>query len=347
MQELMQPWPQEGYEPAGHCPFCGSESASILYEGLGDITFSNTAGPFTMKLCGECGAGYLDPRPAPDYLGLAYRTYYTHSPKPHDDDGLRSIGQRLRRALANDYRNARYGTTFKPAALWAGRALLAVLPAERSILDTYYRYLPSTKGHLLDFGCGNGAFMRVASKELGWTVMGIDFDEKAAEAARKEGFEAKKGDEKSLLEYEQTFDAVTISHVIEHVYEPVTLLRNIHFALKPGGHLFIDTPNMEALSHRIFGKFWRGLEVPRHLGIPSWASLELVLKNAGFQNIERRPRLDMFKPMYRRSQALSRGENSESVDTQYLPGPPVAAVRELKENPDLTEYVTLTARKER
>jgi predicted SAM-dependent methyltransferase len=80
-----------------------------------------------------------------------------------------------------------------------------------------------------------------------------------------------------------SFDAVTMRHVIEHIYEPLELLKECHRILKPGGSLVIETPNMESLSSRYFQDYWRGLEPPRHLHLFNLASLKSIAISAGFQ----------------------------------------------------------------
>lgn len=79
-----------------------------------------------------------------------------------------------------------------------------------------------------------------------------------------------------------SFDVVASSHVIEHVPDPISLLRECLRILKPGGHLVAITPNAGSWSHRIYGADWRGLEPPRHLHIFTLSSLAGVCVRAGF-----------------------------------------------------------------
>jgi SAM-dependent methyltransferase len=81
---------------------------------------------------------------------------------------------------------------------------------------------------------------------------------------------------------DETYDAVTMSHVIEHLHDPVSALQEVRRILKPGGTLWIVTPNVESIGHRRFGVNWRGLEPPRHLVLFSGASLAEALDRAGF-----------------------------------------------------------------
>jgi 2-polyprenyl-3-methyl-5-hydroxy-6-metoxy-1,4-benzoquinol methylase len=78
------------------------------------------------------------------------------------------------------------------------------------------------------------------------------------------------------------FDVITLSHVIEHVHDVGGTLRACHRLLKPGGRLWLETPNVAALGHKVFGVNWRGLEAPRHLVLFSAPALKQLLQDAGF-----------------------------------------------------------------
>jgi SAM-dependent methyltransferase len=78
-----------------------------------------------------------------------------------------------------------------------------------------------------------------------------------------------------------SFDAVIMSHVIEHVPHPRELLTECARVLKPGGRLVMLTPNAESFGLDYYGRCWRGLEPPRHLQIFSQLALEQIAKQAG------------------------------------------------------------------
>ncbi len=334
-------WPTSDLEPVSNCLFCGSDARVHIYDDLNDITFFNAGGDFRMARCEECHAGYLDPRPTPESIGRAYAQYYTHS-GGHDLGARGGIVRRLRRALADDYRRQRYGAkTGMPIP--GGAALIRALAGQREVLDSYYRHLPKTKGRLFDFGCGNGAFLRVARDDLGWDAEGNDFDPTAVAAVRKAGFEAYEGGEEVLAGLEGRYDAVTLSHVIEHVFDPAALMRAVMAVLKPGGMVFVETPNMDALGREVYGRHWRGLEAPRHLGIPSWTSMERLLADAGFERLSRHPRRATQAPMFKRSAALAAGQSSEAPEAMSHPGPTEAQVAALAADLSRSEYVTMTA----
>ena len=120
-------------------------------------------------------------------------------------------------------------------------------------------------------------------RSLGWDVYGQDVDPSAVTYARaKFGLEAHLGQLEDMPFAENSFDCVTLNHVIEHAHDPVALLKECRRLLKVGGLLVIVTPNASSFAHRHFGPFWRGLEPPRHIHIFSPRTLSTTAVKAGF-----------------------------------------------------------------
>lgn len=300
------PWPQGGLEEVGRCPICASATREILHEGLDDQVFFCAPGKWTLYQCKGCGSGYLDPRPTLDTIGLAYNRYFTHEfnapEKVEDLSGVR----RLRRALANGYRNTRYGTKRRPSSA-LGVWLLGWLPGQRATLDTEMRHLrPAQPGAtLLDVGCGNGAFLDSAI-EMGWNAEGVDFDPQAVEVARQRGLNVRHGGIEVLINRSEYYDVITLSHVIEHVHDPLRMLKSCLRLLKPKGRLWLETPNLDSAGHSFYGENLRDLDPPRHLVLFTLASLDLALTQSGFINVASLPPRPLAYQIFSASETIGR-----------------------------------------
>jgi methionine biosynthesis protein MetW len=147
-------------------------------------------------------------------------------------------------------------------------------------------HLPAQPGgKLLEVGCGSGEMLKVM-QELGWGAEGIDFDQKAVENAQGKGLRVVHGTLEAQEYPNDHFDAVTMSHLIEHVQEPGQLLAECHRILKPAGRLVIATPNAESWGHRLFASSWFPLEPPRHLHVFNHSSLTLLAQKSGFRIVK-------------------------------------------------------------
>lgn len=272
-------WPPDGLEAVAACPVCGAAGRSVLHAGLRDRVFRTAPGAWRLVRCHGCRSGYLDPRPTPATIELAYRAYYTHPgavPGP-------PVPNRVRLALAHDHRRSRWGYRQGPA-LPGGRLIAQMAPARAAIVDREIRHLPAIEnGRLLDVGCGSGHFVAHMAA-LGWRAEGLDPDPTAVAGARDAGLAVTEGTLADLDDDAHTgaYDAVTLSHVIEHVHEPGAELRRICRLLRPGGLLWIGTPNLDSLGHRRFGGAWLGLDPPRHLVLFTETSLRRLLRESGF-----------------------------------------------------------------
>ncbi len=285
-----RPWPPDGLERVTECPVCRSPSRELLYEGLRDRLFG-APGLWTLHRCRGCGSAYLDPRPSRETVALAYERYFTHSPSKFDREATDGLGPfaRARRAIANGYLNRRFGTDFRPASRLGG-VLASFIPMKRHQLDARGRHLPRPwrGARLLDVGCGNGEFLAFAQR-AGWEAIGVEPDERAVRIARERGVQVLLGGVEALEGAMGSFDVITLSHVIEHVHDPVNVLRRCRELLRPGGWLWMDTPNLASFGHQRYGEHWRGLEPPRHLVLFTWESLAKALAQAGFQRTRPAP----------------------------------------------------------
>lgn len=314
------PWPSDELEHVSQCPVCKSSDRQLLHANLVDNVFFVAAGHWQMYRCMRCRSAYLDPRPNAASIGKAYETYYTHAASGEQAEFAKAGKRnRLKSRLSNGYVNDRYGATRQPASVWGVR-LARFLPRQRQKLDAAFRYLPKPEPgqKLLDIGCGNGDFLANA-RDAGWDIAGIDPDPKAVATAMQRGFDVRVGSVESLAELSDCFDAITISHVLEHVHHPQQVIQTIARLLKPGGVLYVDTPNIESYGAKFWGSNWRGLETPRHLVLFNLDALIGLLKTNGFGNISVKRRTTVRKFLYLSSLRMQRGGSPYEPKPAKLP----------------------------
>lgn len=251
--------------PARFCHACGAEG-KLLYENLQDQVF-DVRGQWNLRKCNnvECNSLWMDPMPLETELHKAYESYFTHDSAPTASQES-ELKRRVRRLVR-----------------WLERVWLALLflKSERKSLECMYldRLTP---GRLLEVGCGDGHRM-VEIQKLGWKVEGQEIDPLAAAAICKTlAADVHLGDLTGLALPGESYDAIVMNHVIEHVYDPTVFIEECHRLLKPNGVLISISPNPNSFGHVLFGAAWRGLELPRHLHLFTASALEKIANTSGF-----------------------------------------------------------------
>lgn len=279
--EKMGSWPKADLEDVQVCPICRSDNYLLLYRSLRDTTFEVAPGKWNLMKCNDCGTLFLNPRPTLASIGRAYENYYTHA---SSTPNMVPSKPTLRLGLWNGYINRAFGYHLRPEYP-IGYPLMRMMPYRRLLNDRIFRSitLPRNTPHprLLDVGCGSGQFLNFIQK-LGWEGYGIDTDSKAIAAANQLQLHVANTALLPDTFPSRFFDAITMNHVIEHVHDPISLLKICHKILKPSGILWIATPNALSLSHKKFGRHWRGIESPRHVVLFTPKSLRIALQHAGF-----------------------------------------------------------------
>lgn len=247
-------------ESVEKCPLCQAKG-EIYYANLRDRSY-HTKGEWAFSQCNDCGVLWINPRPLATEIDKLYQEYFTHE---GGDNAIHLNGRQ---------RGGRFESLKR-----------CLLPRRNADITAMESMLLGdlTPGKLLDVGCGDGRFL-ARMRNLGWEVLGIEPDVKAAQVAA-EKFQLKvypttldKIDLDPL-----SFDAISLSHVIEHVSKPGDLLRQCHTLLKPHGLLAIATPNIHSLGHFWFRQSWLSLEPPRHFILFNRPSLENLLRSNRFE----------------------------------------------------------------
>ncbi len=312
----LHPWPADGIEGVERCPICGGVARAEEHRDLSDETPGAAPGLWNLQRCSACRSAYLDPRPTRDTISLAYANYYTHAAAP--GSALRSDRAWLRRAIINSYRNRLFESRLRPSI--AGGWILASLFRARAwalCLEGrgVERLTGRTTRRVLDVGCGNGEFLSFA-RALGCESYGVEPDPAAAAAARSRGATVLGAHVADLVHsHAGSFDAITASHIVEHVHDPTELLRHCKALLKPEGHLWLETPNIDSVGHELYGRHWRGLEPPRHLVIFNASSLDFCLRQAGFSGVRLLEPRDASPYMFTLSASAAAGERRGEAAT--------------------------------
>jgi 2-polyprenyl-3-methyl-5-hydroxy-6-metoxy-1,4-benzoquinol methylase len=145
------------------------------------------------------------------------------------------------------------------------------------LLTTFSAYRKCN--NILDFGCGEGFFLERA-KMKGWNTYGIEYGKEAIKICQTKGINMIDSNQPSLFE---KFDVAYISEVIEHISYPLEILRQIHLYLRPGGILYITTPNFNSISRYYVGNKWNIISYPEHLSYFTTKTLKKSLKLTNYK----------------------------------------------------------------
>jgi SAM-dependent methyltransferase len=201
---------------------------------------------YLLKACGTCGYVQVRDVPSQDDLRVIYGAQYFEKSKYRNDEANYREQQRRMRFLQS-----------------AGLSDCA---------------------RVLDFGCGTGDFIAQARQRF--NVYGADVSKEAIDKARNtypdlsdQFFVTDLAGH--LPEDVRDLDAVVAWDVIEHLEQPIALLKSLTGRLKPGGVLAISTPNIGAWFARASGARWPFMTPPEHLGFFSPGSIGLAFDQVG------------------------------------------------------------------
>lgn len=134
-------------------------------------------------------------------------------------------------------------------------------------------------GNVLDIGAGTGDFLS-AAKSGGWKIDGIEPNSHAKKLAEQKGIYLTQ--ETATLK-SQSYDIITMWHVLEHVYDLEDQIRELKRLVKPNGFVIIAVPNFKSYDAKYYKTFWAAYDVPRHLWHFSKTAIQRLFEEHGLQ----------------------------------------------------------------
>ena len=230
------------------CPLCGAASIHNVLRAK-DHTVSYET--FEIWECDECGARFTQDVPDAESIGRYYQSenYISHS---NTQQGLvNKLYHRVRKIT---------------------------LEQKRKLVQ---KATGMQSGNILDVGAGTGFFVDTMRK-AGWKVTGLEPDASARAKAREMNILL--NDSKDLFQLPaDSFDAITLWHVLEHVHALHEYIDRLKQLLKKDGRLIIAVPNYTSADAKKYGEYWAAYDVPRHLYHFSPGSMQALLKKHGFK----------------------------------------------------------------
>src|SRR6266496_1469116 len=214
-------------------------------------------GPYSVAHCTACGLYYLHPRLIENAMQQAYResSYYEGG-----------------------------------ACGYADTSYIAQEPALRATFKRLLRNLVKrglTGGDLLEIGCGYGYLLDEARALFDQRV-GTEFSAQGAEIARATGAEVLVGGIEQVSP-ERKFDCIVAIQVIEHVYQPLSFVKQLASHTKAGGYIVMATPDIGGALRRTMGRRWPSFKVPEPVVYFDFQSLRALMYQGGLTDVRRLP----------------------------------------------------------
>jgi len=176
-------------------------------------------------------------------------------------------------------------------AMYNAKAYFGDKNGDEYYLDALKRYkfisrkIPSG-AKILDFGCGMGQFIGLCRKG-GYRIKGYDISKYVVNKVNsKYGFVAKSGKLSKRMYKQGSFDVITSFDVIEHVWDFEKAIDCFNYWLKPGGYLYLSTPNIDSWDAKLFSSRWHGYtKLKEHLVYFSPKTINILLKRNGFYQV--------------------------------------------------------------
>lgn len=237
------------------CPLGCSKNDGVVLTGR-DL-LHDLPGEFSVVKCQTCGLMRTSPRPTPETIGF----YYPDNYGPY-------IGTRVSKATSRSQQFCGLKKLLRPVFKWIFKFNTEILPQ-----------LPP--GRLLEIGCASGAFLHKMAGQ-GWKVEGIEFSEKAAQAASALGYIVHVGSLEKASSPEEPYDLIVGWMVLEHLHDLIGDLIKLNEWSKPNAIMVLSVPNAASLEFKLFREKWFALQLPTHLYHFTPETLNQVLLAGGW-----------------------------------------------------------------
>ena len=234
------------------CPACGDYETRTLFSAT-DRLYRTTSKSFLIVECLRCRLIRLYPHPTPGELRAYYPEAYWFTPADTSTDQWE---QRYRRLVLRDH----------------------VRFVERALRES------EEQGLVVDVGCGSGLLLRMLKERGVKDVAGMDFSLDAARIATlRSGVPAVCATLAKAPFAPESCAAITMFHVLEHLFDPAAYLDAAWQLLRRNGRLIVQVPNAACWQFLMFGERWSGIDVPRHLVDFRQSDLDSLLDHCGFE----------------------------------------------------------------
>ena len=229
------------------CPWCDSEKTQ-MHLWVKDYFLTGEA--FEIHECLKCGLLFTEPRPDSNHIGKYYQSeeYYSHQENksgfiPKIYESVKKVNLKHKRKLAT--KGMKVGT-------------------------------------MLEIGCGVGDFLH-EMEQRGWNCTGIE-PSKEAKAIAQNRVKANILNPEDLATLkDESFDLITMWHVLEHVDNLKDEVRHLQRLLKKGGRLVLALPNFKSTDAEYYREYWAAYDVPRHLNHFCRESITNIFKTTKLQ----------------------------------------------------------------
>lgn len=229
------------------CPFCGDEQFTAV---------SNAADygiPVRNVLCVHCGLVYISPQPSEEEIAQYYRSTFIQ--KRH---AIESVESARARALAKG--------------------------SEKKYSIDFFADGLNSSSKVLEIGCSYGFLLKIIYEKTGAAVQGVEPSEVSGSFAREEfHIPVFTGTVESYLSSkpQEKFSLIILYHVLEHLRDPVSVLKTLKGMLVPGGRIYIAVPDVTHIQEPLESFF----QVPHLVTFSPW-TLSKVLEAAGFSPVK-------------------------------------------------------------